>query len=225
MCIYPMNSPGGYQLMGRTLPIWNNYGAVAPFTPDKPWLLEIFDQIRFHEVTEPELEGLRQRFSAGKYELELTKETFDFGAHAVFCKGVEAETAALKAKQAAASAVIAEVDMKILRRLEAEGYMAGGGGMAGIEDESKISSCMGEGFVHSVAPFAANVWDLGVSAGDRVAAGEHLCVLEAMKMETPVVAAVAGIVVLVAVEIGQMVSRGQVLIVIEATAARKLAVQ
>lgn len=23
MCIYPMDSPGGYQLVGRTLPIWN----------------------------------------------------------------------------------------------------------------------------------------------------------------------------------------------------------
>ena len=33
--------------MGRTLPIWNSHGAVAPFTPHKPWLLEIFDQIRF----------------------------------------------------------------------------------------------------------------------------------------------------------------------------------
>ena len=25
MCIYGMNSPGGYQLVGRTIPIWNNY--------------------------------------------------------------------------------------------------------------------------------------------------------------------------------------------------------
>ena len=46
MCIYPMESPGGYQLIGRTLPIWNSFGRVAPFTPDKPWLLRIFDQVR-----------------------------------------------------------------------------------------------------------------------------------------------------------------------------------
>merc|ERR1719493_552258 len=26
MCIYPMSSPGGYQLVGRTLPIWNTFG-------------------------------------------------------------------------------------------------------------------------------------------------------------------------------------------------------
>jgi len=45
MCIYPMDSPGGYQLVGRTLPIWNTWGRVEPFTPDAPWLLRIFDQV------------------------------------------------------------------------------------------------------------------------------------------------------------------------------------
>ena len=45
MCIYPMDSPGGYQLIGRTLPIWNTFGRVGPFTPAKPWLLRYFDQV------------------------------------------------------------------------------------------------------------------------------------------------------------------------------------
>ena len=45
MCIYPMDSPGGYQLIGRTLPIWNTWGRIKPFTPDAPWLLRIFDQV------------------------------------------------------------------------------------------------------------------------------------------------------------------------------------
>lgn len=45
MCIYPMNSPGGYQLVGRTLPIWNTFGRAGPFSADKPWLLEFFDQV------------------------------------------------------------------------------------------------------------------------------------------------------------------------------------
>ena len=45
MCIYPMDSPGGYQLVGRTLPIWNTFGRTGPFTAHKPWLLEFFDQV------------------------------------------------------------------------------------------------------------------------------------------------------------------------------------
>ena len=47
MCIYPMDSPGGYQLIGRTLPIWNTFGRAGPFTPAKPWLLRYFDQVGF----------------------------------------------------------------------------------------------------------------------------------------------------------------------------------
>lgn len=46
MCIYPMVSPGGYQLIGRTLPIWNTFGRVKPFSPATPWLLRNFDQVR-----------------------------------------------------------------------------------------------------------------------------------------------------------------------------------
>lgn len=45
MCIYPMASPGGYQLVGRTLPIWNSYGRTRPFNAAKPWLLRNFDQV------------------------------------------------------------------------------------------------------------------------------------------------------------------------------------
>lgn len=46
MCIYPMNSPGGYQLVGRTLAIWNTYANGSPlFHKTKPWLLEMFDQV------------------------------------------------------------------------------------------------------------------------------------------------------------------------------------
>lgn len=46
MCVYPMDSPGGYQLVGRTLPIWNTFARAGPFSPDKPWLLRFFDQVR-----------------------------------------------------------------------------------------------------------------------------------------------------------------------------------
>lgn len=42
---YPMASPGGYQLVGRTLPIWNPFTRTGPFQPGKPWLLRNFDQV------------------------------------------------------------------------------------------------------------------------------------------------------------------------------------
>ncbi len=53
LCIYPMESPGGYQLVGRTLPIWNTWGRTAPFTPATPWLLRIFDQVLAEQLRTP----------------------------------------------------------------------------------------------------------------------------------------------------------------------------
>ena len=44
MCIYGMESPGGYQLVGRTVPVWSTHVQAASF--HQPWLLEFFDQVR-----------------------------------------------------------------------------------------------------------------------------------------------------------------------------------
>ncbi|MEN9217038.1 MAG: urea carboxylase, partial [Gloeomargarita sp. HHBFW_bins_162] len=44
LCIYGMEGPGGYQLVGRTIPVWNRYQKTTDFS--QPWLLRFFDQIR-----------------------------------------------------------------------------------------------------------------------------------------------------------------------------------
>ena len=78
MCIYPMDSPGGYQLVGRTLPIWDTFGQsnAKLFSADKPWMLEMFDQIRFYPVTEPELDEMRLSFKHGELDLRVEAEVF-----------------------------------------------------------------------------------------------------------------------------------------------------
>ena len=45
MCLYPTPSPGGYQLVGRSLPIWNSYQINKDFPTGTPWLLQMFDQV------------------------------------------------------------------------------------------------------------------------------------------------------------------------------------
>ncbi len=57
-----------------------------------------------------------------------------------------------------------------------------------------------------------------VSVGDRVPAGGHLLVLEAMKMQNELRAPVEGVVVRVAVNAGLTVDRGDLLLVLEAPA-------
>ncbi len=87
---------GGYQLVGRTLPIWNTFGRSGPFTPAKPWLLQFFDQVKFYLVSEAELEGMRAGFATGQFDIDIRESTFDVAAYTAMVKSVEAETAAFK---------------------------------------------------------------------------------------------------------------------------------
>lgn len=75
MCIYPMESPGGYQLVGRSLPIWNTHGRAGPFTPDKPWLLRFFDQAR----TQLFLASVKSEGLSGLLADSMLMDSFFFG--------------------------------------------------------------------------------------------------------------------------------------------------
>ncbi|MFM2090124.1 MAG: urea amidolyase [Planctomycetota bacterium] len=59
MCIYGMEGPGGYQFVGRTVPVWAPWRQEGAFAKGTPWLLRPFDRIRFFPVTAGELERLR----------------------------------------------------------------------------------------------------------------------------------------------------------------------
>jgi acetyl-CoA carboxylase biotin carboxyl carrier protein len=61
---------------------------------------------------------------------------------------------------------------------------------------------------------SGTVWKLEVSPGDRVAAGDTLLLLESMKMEIPVVAPRDGVVASILVAERQLVTEGDVLLVL-----------
>jgi biotin carboxyl carrier protein len=65
------------------------------------------------------------------------------------------------------------------------------------------------------AEMVANVWKVLVSAGQHVAEGETLVILESMKMEIPVESPVGGTVTAVNVEEGGVVQEGDVIVVLE----------
>lgn len=62
------------------------------------------------------------------------------------------------------------------------------------------------------APLAGNIWKVEVTAGQTVQEGDVLIILEAMKMETQIVADQAGIIASVSVKPGDMVSVGDHLV-------------
>lgn len=71
LCIYGMEGPGGYQLVGRTVPVWR-----LSERDEQPWLLRQFDRIRFTPVSAEELDRQRADIKAGRADLQVTPATF-----------------------------------------------------------------------------------------------------------------------------------------------------
>ena len=107
ICIYPMESPGGYQLVGRTLPIWNTFQSTEAFAAT-PWLLETFDRIEFNLVDERELEAARADMFAGRYDLQIENGEFDVAEYNRDLASVEQETAEFKRVQREAALISTE---------------------------------------------------------------------------------------------------------------------
>jgi urea carboxylase len=97
LCVYGMEGPGGYQFVGRTVPVWS-------LREETPWLLRCFDQLRFHPVEADELLDLRAAAKAGELALDIEPTTFSLAEHLAFLDDQADDIAAFQAEQGAAFA-------------------------------------------------------------------------------------------------------------------------
>ena len=67
------------------------------------------------------------------------------------------------------------------------------------------------------APFGGNVYEISVEEGREVTVGDQVAILEAMKMQTPIVSEVTGRVVLISAETGQALKPGDKILQIESS--------
>jgi glutaconyl-CoA/methylmalonyl-CoA decarboxylase subunit gamma len=65
------------------------------------------------------------------------------------------------------------------------------------------------------APMPGKILSVKVKVGDTVKEDDELCILEAMKMENPIMAPVSGKIVEMRVTVNSMVETGQTIAVIE----------
>lgn len=78
--IYPVESPGGYQIFGRSLPVYDLQRRNSVFR-DNPLLLRPGDRVRFYPVAEDELLRLFEDVRADRYSYEITEQPFDVGGY------------------------------------------------------------------------------------------------------------------------------------------------
>lgn len=208
MCVYGMESPGGYQLVGRTVQMWNSHVQTKDFKEGKPWLLRFFDQVRFYPVTEAELAEMRRDFPNGRFSLRIEEDRFNLKQYNNFLKEHATSIDAFKTKQKAA--YIAERE-----RWKAEGQENY------TTSETPENNLVPDNIAVPAGTCAVNthltgiVWKLLVSEGRHVSAGDDLAVLESMKMEFTIKAPVSGVVQQIFGKAGSKVFARQVLFLIK----------
>ncbi|MCH7230339.1 urea carboxylase [Glycomyces sp. L485] len=204
MCIYGMDSPGGYQLVGRTAPIWAGLRDLASFKDGLPWLLRFFDRVVFEPVSEEELAEIRRELAAGRREIDIREGTFAYADYRRLLADNADSIGAFTSRQAAA--------------FEAERQRWADAGEFDRDltepdpGASSVELAPGETLVE--APMAASVWRVDVAEGERVEAGQTVVVLEAMKLEMPVAATVSGTVTRVLARPGDQAAPGSPLLIV-----------
>ncbi|KMW67154.1 acetyl-CoA/propionyl-CoA carboxylase [Blastomyces dermatitidis ATCC 18188] len=109
MALYNVESPGGYQLTGLSIPGVDILGSKAGYSPEKPWSYEDFDQISSYKVTEEEYERGMAQFRSGRYEYKWEHVEFDMAEHNRLLGGTKDEVAKIRATAASATPLKANV--------------------------------------------------------------------------------------------------------------------
>lgn len=206
MCVYGMEGPGGYQLCGRTLQMWNTYPKGEFFSAQKPYLLRFFDQVKFFPVSADELLKIRRDFPQGRYSLRIEQTEFSLKAYKKFLSDNSETIHAFKKSQKAAFEAEKE-DWIRTGRLNFT--------QEPPKHAAKPDNEIPEGVTPIVAPVSGMLWKLPVAVGDHVEAGQTLVILESMKMEITVKSHVSGVVRSLHAGDGMELTAGDVLLTIE----------
>lgn len=75
IAVFPVESPGSYQLLGRTVPIYDVLGRNDAFR-DGPVLIGPGDRVRFVRVEEGELDDIRWRALENRYVYDVAEAPF-----------------------------------------------------------------------------------------------------------------------------------------------------
>ena len=203
MCVYGMEGPGGYQFVGRTTQMWSRYRKNANFEEGKPWLLRFFDQIKFYEVSETELMQMREDFKAGRLNLRVEEGVLNLKEYNQFLQDNAETIQAFKHTQ--------QSNFEAERRRWHEAGLAEyvSESLDTVDDGEAVLIPDGGCAVESHMP--GSIWKIECQMGDVVEEGATLAVIEAMKIEIPILAPERMKVEAITIEKGQTVKTGQVL--------------
>jgi urea carboxylase / allophanate hydrolase len=208
MCIYTMESPGGYQLVGRTIPIWDKLslgGYTKKYNDGKPWLLTPFDQVSFYPVSEEELEVMVEDSKHGKFDVDIVESVFD---HTKYLSWIQANSESIQAFQKTQDGEKLD-EFKRLIQVANDELTKSGTKVQEVEETYPEDAEM----IYS--EYSGRFWKSLVQVGDEVKAGQGLVVIEAMKTEMVVNSTKSGKVLKIVHTNGDMVDAGDLVVVVQ----------
>ncbi|KAI5249053.1 hypothetical protein E4T42_05452 [Aureobasidium subglaciale] len=198
MSIYPVDSPGGYQMTGRTIPIFDALGWKDGFSPSRPYLFQDFDLLTYYRVSEEELDVMLADFRSGRYKFEWEEIEFDMAEHNRLLSDTAKEVEKIRAEQAVAQAEMTKAENESLAQWREEkaknrvddstieSMLAGKYPTAYVDDGVSLTIMTDPKYTTIDSPVAANVWKIQVEQGQIVKSNQAIAILEAMKLEIAV---------------------------------------
>ena len=202
MCVYGMEGPGGYQLVGRTVQVWNTHRVTPTFVEGchgrcASLTRFVFTQCRrknFRSSVEPSSMALSIPASSRPSSIWRPMRNFSNSIRPGIAVFKETQTRAFQEER---------------ERWRLNGQLDSAATLPEMPETEVSERAVPEGCEAVLAPMAASVFKVAVEAGQPVTHGQRLVVLDAMKIELEVAAPVAGVVHEVLCKAGQLVEAGQ----------------
>ncbi|KZT52397.1 hypothetical protein CALCODRAFT_441644 [Calocera cornea HHB12733] len=170
--IYPVASPGGYQLFGRTLSTWRTWGQGKGFSREKPWILEMFDRIKFYPVS---VEDYEKQVAGGTHTFDVKEGEFSMKYYNAFVESIQPEIDNFKKKQLDGVKKTEEREAMLIQEWEEEKAKTTG-------SSSGVAATVTDPFIPS--SMTATCFKVKVQPGDILQdADQVVVILEAMKTE------------------------------------------
>lgn len=116
MALYNADGPGGYMLTGLTIPGVDVLGFKDGFSPDRPWLFEDMDIIKFYEVTQEQYEAEISLWRSGRYKYKVTESEFDMAEHNALLRSTEQEVLRIRERQCVFEKEMLETEQRLLKK-------------------------------------------------------------------------------------------------------------
>ncbi|XP_065656850.1 uncharacterized protein LOC124806726 isoform X2 [Hydra vulgaris] len=203
MCIYGMESPGGYQLIGRTLPIWNTYSS-------KPWLFDYFDMIKFYLVNDNELVHIREQYKLGKFTLNFENVSLALSDYRHFCEHNQQSILRFK-KSHNLTKIATQIDWSIISNKEST--VLNENQEEEFDNNREADNSLSAYFLIKSDQNGC-VYEIKVKEDDVIKKDDPIVLIELMKMSIVIKSPVAAKIKKILVRTGQIVKVGQTLVAV-----------